>query len=105
MTGSVFYNLGSQEGERAIARLRELGHRVGLHAVYPRVDLDERFDPVIAWHNPDPEYMRAPVDGRDQRDGAPWFDPRPTAPTRTSTGARAARTRSCAPARSRGCSC
>ena len=63
MTGSVFYNLASHEGERALERLRELGHRVGLHAVYPRVDLDERFDPVVAWHNPDPEYMRAPVDG------------------------------------------
>ena len=46
MTGSVFYNLSSPEGERALARLRELGHRVGLHAVYPRLDLDERFDPV-----------------------------------------------------------
>ena len=63
MTGSVFYNLGSEEGERALGRLRELGHRVGLHAVYPRLDLDDRFDPVIAWHNPDPEYMRAPVEG------------------------------------------
>ena len=51
---SVFYNLASPEGERAIARLRELGHRVGLHAVYPTLDLDERFDPVVAWHNPDP---------------------------------------------------
>ena len=35
MTQSVFYNLGSPEGERALARLRELGHRVGLHAIYP----------------------------------------------------------------------
>ncbi len=63
MTESVFYNLGSQEGEDALARLRELGHRVGLHAVYPRAELDDRFDPVIAWHNPDPEYMNAPVEG------------------------------------------
>ena len=46
MTRSVFYNLASAEGERALARLRELGHRVGLHAVHPHVDLDERFDPV-----------------------------------------------------------
>ena len=36
MTRSVFYNLASQEGERALERLRELGHRVGLHAVWPR---------------------------------------------------------------------
>ena len=63
MTRSIFYNLGSHEGERALGRLRELGHRVGLHAVYPRLDLDDRFDPVIAWHNPDPEYMRSPVEG------------------------------------------
>ena len=54
----------SPEGESALARLRELGHQVGLHAVHPRVDLDDRFDPVLAWHNPDPAYMRAPVDGR-----------------------------------------
>ena len=35
MTRSVFYNLASAEGESALARLRELGHRVGLHAVSP----------------------------------------------------------------------
>ena len=63
MTESVFYNLASTAGERAIARLRELGHRVALHAVWPRAALDERFEPVVAWHNPDPEYMSAPVDG------------------------------------------
>jgi hypothetical protein len=61
MTESVFYNLASNEGVAAIARLRELGHRVGLHAVYPNATLDPRFDPVVAWHNPDPEYMRAPL--------------------------------------------
>ena len=74
MTGSVFYNLASREGEQAIGRLRELGHRVGLHAVYPRVDLDERFDPVVAWHNPDPEYMSAPVEGAVNVMEPPWFD-------------------------------
>lgn len=75
MTGSIFYNLSSHEGERALERLRELGHRVGLHAVYPRLDLDERFEPVVAWHNPDPEYMRAPVDGAINVMQEPWFDP------------------------------
>ncbi len=35
MTESVFYNLDSSEGVAAIERLRELGHRVALHAVYP----------------------------------------------------------------------
>ncbi len=63
MTRSLFYNLDSPEGEAAIARLRALGHRVGQHAVWPAVDDDPRFDPVLAWHNPDEAYMRAPVDG------------------------------------------
>ena len=61
MTESVFYNLASQVGVEAIARLRDLGHGVGLHAVWPRAELDDRFDPVVAWHNPDPEYMREPL--------------------------------------------
>ena len=29
----------------------------------------------LAWHNPDPEYMRAPVDGAINVMEAPWFDP------------------------------
>ena len=75
MTQSVFYNLASSEGERAVARLRELGHRVGLHAVYPHAQLDERFDPVVAWHNPDPEYMTAPIAGAVNVMEPPWFSP------------------------------
>ena len=63
MTQSVFYNLASPEGEAALGRLRELGHRVGLHAVHPRVELDERFDRVVAWHNPEAEFMSASIDG------------------------------------------
>ena len=75
MTRSVFYNLGSHEGERALARLREFGHRVGLHAVYPKLDLDERFDRVVAWHNPDPDFMREPLDGAVNVMQHPYFDP------------------------------
>ncbi len=75
MTRSVFYNLASSEGERAIARLHELGHRVAHHAVYPHVDLDDRFEPVVAWHNPDPEYMLAPIAGATNVMAAPFFDP------------------------------
>jgi hypothetical protein len=75
MTESVFYNLASHEGERALERLRALGHRVGLHAVYPRLELDGRFDPVIAWHNPDPAYMGEPVEGAVNVMQQPWFDP------------------------------
>ena len=63
MTESVFYNLASPEGEAALARLRALGHRVGLHAVYPRAELDERFDRVVAWHNPEAEFMSVSLDG------------------------------------------
>lgn len=74
MTRSGFYNLASEQGERATERLRELGHRVGLHAVWPHVDHDERFDPVLAWHNPDPEYMREPVEGLVNVMEAPWAD-------------------------------
>ena len=76
MTESVFYNLDSSEGVAAIERLRELGHRVAQHAVYPNAPRDERFDAVVAWHNPDPEYMRAPLpDGRINVMQDPWFDP------------------------------
>ena len=75
MTRSVFYNLASSEGEQAIGRLRELGHRVGLHAVYPHVDHDVRFERVLAWHNPDPAYMQEPVEGLVNVMQSPWFDP------------------------------
>jgi hypothetical protein len=75
MHRSVFYNLASEEGERAIARLRELGHRLGHHGVHPHLDEDARFDRVLAWHNPDPEYMRAPVDGLANVMEATYFSP------------------------------
>jgi hypothetical protein len=75
MTQSVFYNLASYEGEQAIKRLRELGHRVGLHAVHPNAQLDDRFDPIVAWHNPEPRYMGVPIEGAINVMGAPWFSP------------------------------
>ncbi len=75
MTESVFYNLASPEGVAAIARLRELGHRVGLHAVYPNAVLDERFEAVVAWHNPDPAYMTTAVPGAINVMGERYFDP------------------------------
>lgn len=75
MTRSVFYNLDSAVGAEAIARLRELGHRVAHHALWPDVDLDERFDPVVGWHNPDPEYMTAAIEGATNVMSVPWFDP------------------------------
>jgi hypothetical protein len=73
MTESVFYNLASHEGRAALERLRELGHRVGLHAVWPRAELEERFDPVVAWHNPDPDYVSRPLDGLVNVMAPPWF--------------------------------
>ena len=75
MTESVFYNLASPEGVAATALLRELGHRVGLHAVYPNAVLDGRFEPVVAWHNPDPEYMTAPIPGAVNVMEPRYFDP------------------------------
>lgn len=75
MTRSVFYNLLSPEGEWAIRRLRELGGRVAHHAVHPHVDLDERFDAVVAWHNPDASYQHDPVDGAANAMSAPWYEP------------------------------
>ncbi len=75
MTRSVFYNLASREGKRAIERLRALGHRVAHHAVYPNIDLDDRFDAVVAWHNPDPSFMRAAIAGAVNVMEAPFFDP------------------------------
>jgi hypothetical protein len=75
MTESIFYNLASTEGTHAIARLRELGHPVGLHAVYPNARLDERFEPVVAWHNPEPAYMSDPVDGAINVMGERYFTP------------------------------
>jgi hypothetical protein len=74
MTRSEFYNLDSLSGDAAIEHLRSLGHRVGLHALWPHVDHDSRFDPVLAWHNPEPEYMREPVDGLTNVMTAPWGD-------------------------------
>ena len=75
MTRSVFYNLESREGEETLQRLRDLGHRVGLHAVHPHVDFDDRFDPVLAWHNPDHGFVDDPIEGLVNVMSTPWFDP------------------------------
>jgi hypothetical protein len=74
MRESVFYNLASREGTDAISTLLDLGHTVGVHAIWPAVpDPDERFSPVLAWHNPDPEYMTQPVGGYLNVMAEPWF--------------------------------
>jgi hypothetical protein len=75
MTRSVFYNLDSGAGEAAVERLRELGGRIAHHAVWPDVDLDDRFEPVVAWHNPDPEYMSLAIEGAENVMTTRWFDP------------------------------
>jgi hypothetical protein len=75
MTRSVFYNLGSKEGDRALDRLRELGGRIGHHAVWPDIDLDHRFEPFVAWHNPDLDYLTEPIDAAANVMAAPWSDP------------------------------
>ncbi|HZR95185.1 MAG TPA: hypothetical protein VFA56_05795 [Gaiellaceae bacterium] len=73
MTESVFYNLDSVIGRETLQHLRDLGHAVGLHAVYPRAAHDERFDAVLAWHNPDAAYVNEPVDGFVNVMQPPWF--------------------------------
>ena len=75
MTRSAFYNLDSSEGEAALDRLRGLGHRIAHHAVWPHVDLDSRFERVVAWHNPDPEYMQAEIPDAVNVMRPPFFDP------------------------------
>jgi hypothetical protein len=74
MTRSDFYNLDGRDGERTLVRLRELGHRVGLHAVAPDTTLDGRFDRVVAWHIPDPATMGEPIPGAVNVYAPPWFD-------------------------------
>lgn len=77
MTRSVFYNLASSEGEAAVSRLRALGGRIAHHAVWPHLDLDESlgFEPVVAWHNPEADYMGEPIGGATNVMRPPWFDP------------------------------
>ena len=75
MTRSVFYNLASQEGEDAMRRVRDLGGVIAHHAVWPHVDLDERFEPVVAWHNPQPSYMSEAIPGARNVMAAPFFEP------------------------------
>ena len=75
MTESVFYNLASPEGVSAITHLRELGHAVGLHAVHPNVTLDERFDPVVSWHNPRPEFTSDEIPRVANTYGERYFSP------------------------------
>ncbi len=75
MTRSSFYNLDSSRGVWALARLRELGGRIAQHPVWPELERDERFEPLVAWHNPDPEYMSAAIEGATNVMAPPWFDP------------------------------
>ena len=72
MTSRIF---SSSEGAAAVTTLRGLGHSVGLHAVYPNALLDERFDPVVSWHNPRPEYMSEEIAGAVNTYGVRYFSP------------------------------
>jgi hypothetical protein len=75
MRSSEFYNLEAPTGVHALQRLRELGHRVALHAVHPDATLDDRFDPVLAWHVPEPSYMTTPIEGVVNVMQPGYFDP------------------------------
>ena len=48
---------------------------MALHAVWPRVELDSRFDNAVAWHNPEPEFMQAEIAGAVNVMRPPFFDP------------------------------
>ena len=55
MTESVFYNLASSEGERARSSgCASSATGSGCTPSTRRPPVDARFDPVVAWHNPDP---------------------------------------------------
>ena len=75
MTRSELYNLDAPSGAGALRQLRELGHQVGLHGLYPHAALDERFDPIVAWHTPDPDYMTLPIEGAVNAMQPGFFDP------------------------------
>jgi len=75
MTRSEFYNLSAPSAQQAIDRLRRLGPRVGLHAVYPQAEPEPRLDTVLAWHSPDPDYMTARVAGFVNAMQPGYFDP------------------------------
>ena len=75
MTQSVFYNLGSSEGRRALNRLGELEHGVGLHAglAQRRARRPLRRGGCLA--RPGPDYMSEPVDGAVNVMQRPFFGP------------------------------
>ena len=89
MTESVFYNLDSSEGVAAIERLRELGHRVAQHAVYPNAPAGRALRSRRRLAQPGSRVHAGAASRRaDQRDAGSVVRSRPpTAPTRTSTGA------------------
>jgi hypothetical protein len=75
MTRSELYNLDAASGEATLERLRALGHRIGLHGIYPDATLDERLDPIVAWHTPEPEYMTLLIEGAVNVMQPGYFDP------------------------------
>ena len=74
MTESEFYNVASPSGGAALARLRELGHRIGLHARWPHAAPRDGFEPLVSWHNPEPDVAHEPVEGLVDVMQAPWSD-------------------------------
>ena len=75
MTRSIFYNLDSAEGEAAVEQLRTHGGHIAQHAIWPDIDSDDRLEPILAWHNPEPAYMSAPVPDARNVMAKPFFDP------------------------------
>ena len=74
MTESVFYNLDSAaRARRRSASCASSATPSACTRVYPRASRDDRFDAVLAWHNPDPEYVHEPVSGFVNVMQPPWF--------------------------------
>ena len=70
MTESEFYNVASPFGGAALARLRELGHRIGLHARWPHAAPRDGFEPLVSWHNPEPDVRHEPVEVARNSEGS-----------------------------------
>ena len=73
MRESVFYNLDSEEGRWALERLRALGHRVGLHAVWPTPSSTSASTRSWRGTTRTRRTCREPVEGGVNVMQAPWF--------------------------------
>ena len=74
MTRSEFYNLDAPSGERRSSGCARSGTGSGCMRSGRTSTTTRASTPCVAWHNPDPEYMREPVEGLTNVMTAPWAD-------------------------------